>query len=201
LSAGLTATGVGAAAVPAVVALGEGAINSALALWGRNLETGAELFSSYQEKVLHEVQNGNINLQEVLAETDENLAALGYDVDNMDEMERFQAALSTRIQTSNPTFNKIMDDAYDGLEGVRDTNNALVVSDILQTGMFSYGGKLLKGATSLGKLGQIGGKVLSPGLTTTLGKTVDRGIVKAADKLAKSTLGKVNLKTAFNGLL
>jgi hypothetical protein len=61
----------------------------------------------------------------------------------MDENEKLQAGLAQGITTDQKDFEEIRNDAFDGLQMVRDVNDALSYSDYLQSMPFSYGGKIL----------------------------------------------------------
>ena len=60
----------------------------------------------------------------------------------MDENEKLQAGLAQGLTTDQKDFEEIRNNAFDGLQMVRDVNDALSYSDYLQSMPFSYGGKI-----------------------------------------------------------
>lgn len=133
--------GIGQAAT--AIALGESAFNLWLAKYYRQSETASEVFDNYQQRVLQSANDNKTDVNRVLESWEPRLGELGYPVDQMDKNEKLQAGLAQGLTTDQKDFEEIRNDAFDGLQMVRDVNDALSYSDYLQSMPFSYGGKIL----------------------------------------------------------
>lgn len=133
--------GIGQAAT--AIALGESAFNLWLAKYYRQSETASEVFDNYQQRVLQSANDNKTDVNRVLESWEPRLGELGYPVDQMDKNEKLQAGLAQGLTTDQKDFEEIRNDAFDGLQMVRDVNDALSYSDYLQSLPFSYGGKIL----------------------------------------------------------
>lgn len=180
--------GVGQAAT--AIALGEAAFNLWLAKYYRQSETASEVFDSYQQRVLQSANDNKTDVNRVLESWEPRLGELGYPVDQMDENEKLQAGLAQGLTTDQKDFEEIRNDAFDGLQMVRDVNDALSYSDYLQSMPFSYGGKILwnQASKALAKargierpLDEIPSVVDQIGL----GKAIDRGVENILNKASR----------------
>lgn len=180
--------GVGQAAT--AIALGESAFNLWLAKYYRQSETASEVFDNYQQRVLQSANDNKTDVNRVLESWEPRLGELGYPVDQMDENEKLQAGLAQGLTTDQKDFEEIRNDAFDGLQMVRDVNDALSYSDYLQSMPFSYGGKILwnQASKALAKargierpLDEIPSIVDQIGL----GKTIDRGVENILNKASR----------------
>lgn len=133
--------GIGQAAT--AIALGEAAFNLWLVKYYRQSETASEVFDNYQQRVLQSANDNKTDVNRVLESWEPRLGELGYPVDQMDKNEKLQAGLAQGLTTDQKDFEEIRNDAFDGLQMVRDVNDALSYSDYLQSMPFSYGGKIL----------------------------------------------------------
>lgn len=180
--------GIGQAAT--VIALGEAAFNLWLAKYYRQSETASEVFDNYQQRVLQSANDNKTDVYRVLESWEPRLGELGYPVDQMDENEKLQAGLAQGLTTDQKDFEEIRNDAFDGLQMVRDVNNALSYADYLQSMPFSYGGKILwnQASKALAKargikrpLDEIPSVVDQIGL----GKAIDRGVENILNKASR----------------
>lgn len=180
--------GIGQAAT--AIALGESAFNLWLAKYYRQSETASEVFDNYQQRVLQSANDNKTDVNRVLESWEPRLGELGYPVDQMDENEKLQAGLAQGLTTDQKDFEEIRNDAFDGLQMVRDVNDALSYSDYLQSMPFSYGGKILwnQASKALAKargierpLDEIPSIVDQIGL----GKTIDRGVENILNKASR----------------
>lgn len=180
--------GIGQAAT--VIALGEAAFNLWLAKYYRQSETASEVFDNYQQRVLQSANDNKTDVNRVLESWEPRLGELGYPVDQMDENEKLQAGLAQGLTTDQKDFEEIRNDAFNGLQMVRDVNDALSYSDYLQSMPFSYGGKILWNWASkaLAKargierpLDEIPSVVDRIGL----GKAIDRGVENILNKASR----------------
>lgn len=180
--------GIGQAAT--VIALGESAFNLWLAKYYRQSETASEVFDNYQQRVLQSANDNKTDVNRVLESWEPRLGELGYPVDQMDENEKLQAGLAQGLTTDQKDFEEIRNDAFDGLQMVRDVNDALSYSDYLQSMPFSYGGKILwnQASKTLAKargierpLDEIPSIVDQIGL----GKAIDRGVENILNKASR----------------
>lgn len=180
--------GIGQAAT--AIALGESAFNLWLAKYYRQSETASEVFDSYQQRVLQSANDNKTDVNRVLESWEPRLGELGYPVDQMDENEKLQAGLAQGLTTDQKDFEEIRNDAFDGLQMVRDVNDALSYSDYLQSMPFSYGGKILwnQASKALAKargierpLDEIPSVVDQIGL----GKAIDRGVENILNKASR----------------
>lgn len=180
--------GIGQAAT--AVALGESAFNLWLAKYYRQSETASEVFDNYQQRVLQSANDNKTDVNRVLESWEPRLGELGYPVDQMDENEKLQAGLAQGLTTDQKDFEEIRNDAFDGLQMVRDVNDALSYSDYLQSMPFSYGGKILwnQASKALAKargierpLDEIPSVVDQIGL----GKAIDRGVENILNKASR----------------
>ena len=180
--------GIGQAAT--AIALGESAFNLWLAKYYRQSETASEVFDNYQQRVLQSANDNKTDVNRVLESWEPRLGQLGYPVDQMDENEKLQAGLAQGLTTDQKDFEEIRNDAFDGLQMVRDVNDALSYSDYLQSMPFSYGGKILwnQASKALAKargierpLDEIPSIVDQIGL----GKAIDRGVENILNKASR----------------
>lgn len=180
--------GIGQAAT--AIALGESAFNLWLAKYYRQSETASEVFDNYQQRVLQSANDNKTDVNRVLESWEPRLGELGYPVDQMDENEKLQAGLAQGLTTDQKDFEEIRNDAFDGLQMVRDVNDALSYSDYLQSMPFSYGGKILwnQASKALAKargierpLDEIPSIVDQVGL----GKAIDRGVENILNKASR----------------
>ena len=180
--------GIGQAAT--AIALGESAFNLWLAKYYRQSETASEVFDNYQRRVLQSANDNKTDVNRVLESWEPRLGELGYPVDQMDENEKLQAGLAQGLTTDQKDFEEIRNDAFDGLQMVRDVNDALSYSDYLQSMPFSYGGKILwnQASKALAKargierpLDEIPSIVDQIGL----GKAIDRGVENILNKASR----------------
>ena len=180
--------GIGQAAT--AIALGELAFNLWLAKYYRQSETASEVFDNYQQRVLQSANDNKTDVNRVLESWEPRLGELGYPVDQMDENEKLQSGLAQGLTTDQKDFEEIRNDAFDGLQMVRDVNDALSYSDYLQSMPFSYGGKILwnQASKALAKargierpLDEIPSVVDQIGL----GKAIDRGVENILNKASR----------------
>lgn len=180
--------GIGQAAT--AIALGESAFNLWLAKYYRQSETASEVFDNYQQRVLQSANDNKTDVNRVLESWEPRLGELGYPVDQMDENEKLQAGLAQGLTTDQKDFEEIRNDAFDGLQMVRDVNDALSYSDYLQSMPFSYGGKILwnQASKALAKargierpLDEIPSVVDQIGL----GKAIDRQVENILNKVSR----------------
>lgn len=180
--------GIGQAAT--AIALGESAFNLWLAKYYRQSETASEVFDNYQQRVLQSANDNKTDVNRVLESWEPRLGELGYPVDQMDKNEKLQAGLAQGLTTDQKDFEEIRNDAFDGLQMVRDVNDALSYSDYLQSMPFSYGGKILwnQASKALAKargierpLDEIPSIVDQIGL----GKAIDRGVKNILNKASR----------------
>ena len=180
--------GIGQAAT--AIALGESAFNLWLAKYYRQSETASEVFDNYEQRVLQSANDNKTDVNRVLESWEPRLGELGYPVDQMDENEKLQAGLAQGLTTDQKDFEEIRNDAFDGLQMVRDVNDALSYSDYLQSMPFSYGGKILwnQASKALAKargierpLDEIPSVVDQIGL----GKAIDRGVENILNKASR----------------
>lgn len=180
--------GIGQAAT--AIALGESAFNLWLAKYYRQSETASEVFGNYQQRVLQSANDNKTDVNRVLESWEPRLGELGYPVDQMDENEKLQAGLAQGLTTDQKDFEEIRNYAFDGLQMVRDVNDALSYSDYLQSMPFSYGGKILwnQASKALAKargierpLDEIPSVVDQIGL----GKAIDRGVENILNKASR----------------
>lgn len=180
--------GVGQAAT--AIALGEAAFNLWLAKYYRQSETASEVFDNYQQRVLQSANDNKTDVNRVLESWEPRLGELGYPVDQIDKNEKLQAGLAQGLTTDQKDFEEIRNDAFDGLQMVRDVNDALSYSDYLQSMPFSYGGKILwnQASKALAKargierpLDEIPSVVDQIGL----GKAIDRGVENILNKASR----------------
>lgn len=180
--------GIGQAAT--AIALGESAFDLWLAKYYRQSETASEVFDNYQQRVLQSANDNKTDVNRVLESWEPRLGELGYPVDQMDENEKLQAGLAQGLTTDQKDFEEIRNDAFDGLQMVRDVNDALSYSDYLQSMPFSYGGKILwnQASKALAKargierpLDEIPSIVDQIGL----GKAIDRGVENILNKASR----------------
>lgn len=180
--------GIGQAAT--AIALGESAFNLWLAKYYRQSEAASEVFDNYQQRVLQSANDNKTDVNRVLESWEPRLGELGYPVDQMDENEKLQAGLAQGLTTDQKDFEEIRNDAFDGLQMVRDVNDALSYSDYLQSMPFSYGGKILwnQASKALAKargierpLDEIPSVVDQIGL----GKAIDRGVENILNKASR----------------
>lgn len=176
--------------VATAIALGEAAFNLWLAKYYRQSETASEVFDNYQQRVLQSANDNKTDVNRVLESWEPRLGELGYPVDQMDENEKLQAGLAQGLTTDQKDFEEIRNDAFDGLQMVRDVNDALSYSDYLQSMPFSYGGKILWNQASKA-LAKARGIERSLDKTSSvvdqigLGKAIDRGVENILNKASR----------------
>lgn len=180
--------GIGQAAT--AIALGESAFNLWLAKYYRQSETASEVFDNYQQRVLQSANDNKTDVNRVLESWEPRLGELGYPVDQMDENEKLQAGLAQGLTTDQKDFEEIRNNAFGGLQMVRDVNDALSYSDYLQSMPFSYGGKILwnQASKALAKARGIErplDEIPSIADQIGLGKAIDRGVENILNKASR----------------
>lgn len=165
----------------------------------RRMETNAEATDAYSNRIINEAEKRGIDLNEILANTNEHLNAIGISTDGLNTLEQLQLALAYNAPTGNKDFDKLKKEARKGIAKVINENNALSFVDYLQTLPFmSY---------SRGVIGRFGGGVfgrqqLTPRLEQmaesmavaarkTSNSIIDRAIDKAAGKVASNLATKM----------
>lgn len=165
----------------------------------RRMETNAEATDAYSNRIINEAEKRGIDLNEILANTNEHLNAIGISTDGLNTLEQLQLALAYNAPTGNKEFDKLKKEARKGIAKVVNENNALSFVDYLQTLPFmSY---------SRGVIGKFGGGVfgkqrLTPRLEQmaesmaaaarkTSNSIIDRTIDKAAGKVASNLATKM----------
>lgn len=176
--------------VATAIALGELAFNLWLTKYYRQSETASEVFDNYQQRVLQSANDNKTDVNRVLESWEPRLGELGYPVDQMDENEKLQAGLAQGLTTDQKDFEEIRNDAFDGLQMVRDVNDALSYSDYLQSMPFSYGGKILwnQASKALAKARGIErplDKIPSVVDQIGLSKAIDRGVENILNKVSR----------------
>lgn len=112
----------------------------------------------------------------------------------MTEEQRFGAMIANRIQFSNPELNKTVEDARKGLNVLSQTNAGLQLLDMVEAGLYSYGGRYVKQAF---KLNRSGARQITPTVAEAYSEAAESTLSRAkkmvADKLVKAaTLGSDN---------
>lgn len=125
------------------LAIGEQAMNLWLAKYYRQSETASEVFDNYQQRALNAARESKVQLGPILDTWETQLEKLGYPVDQMESEEILQAGLAQGLTTDQQEFEDIRKESFQGLQMVRDVNDALSYSDYMQSLPFSYGGKIL----------------------------------------------------------
>ena len=208
------AAGTGGTA-PLLIAAAETAAQAAITQYTRNSETQAELFDSFKQRVLEGADELHINLPSVIKDADEQLRARGFDTSEMTDYEVLENALSQNIITPDQNFNQLIQDSQKGLDVVRQTNQALMLSDLAE-GMYMFGGRYLKGAFGLKSAARkaLGNRPVSDALAESVAQrlpetkglyrsaveTVDRTIARAVDKAWKTPGGKTRAYNAVTNL-
>nr|DAX15084.1 MAG TPA: hypothetical protein [Bacteriophage sp.] len=141
--------GSGGTLAPLLLGASEFGIQYGLTKMGREKETASEMFDNYQQRVIEEIQRGNIDYSSIQNYIDNNLESLGFDVESMDDQQKFGAMLSSGINTGNANIDQIIDESRKGLDVVEQTNNALMLSDLIEAGMYMYGGRYVKDISKL----------------------------------------------------
>lgn len=190
-AAAATATG---GSLPLLYAATELGVNYAIQNYSRDAETKSEMFDNYQQVVTKALQGNNIQITEELSKAYSQLKEMGYPVEEMTEEQRFGAMIANRIQFSDPQLNKTVEDARKGLNVLSQTNSGLQLLDMVEAGLYSYGGKYLKQAY---KLNRSGARQITPTVANAYEGTAESIISNAkkvvTDKLVKAvTLGSEN---------
>ena len=136
--------GSGGTLAPLLLGASEFGIQYGLTKIGREKETASEMFDNYQQRVTEEIQKGNIDYNSIQDYINNRLELLGFDVESMDDQQKFGAMLSSGIDTGNSNIDQIIDESRKGLDVVEQTNNALMLSDLIEAGMYMYGGRYVK---------------------------------------------------------
>lgn len=199
---------------PLLIGAAELATQAAITNYTRNSETQAEVFDSFKQRVLEGADQMRINLPSVIQSADEQLKARGFDTSEMTDYEVLENALSQNIITPDANFNQLVNDSQKGLDVVRQTNQALMLSDLAQ-GMFMFGGSYMKNYFGLQKAAKraVGNRNISSGLETTVidrlrkddlyaaaDGIIDRTIARAVDKAWKTPGGKTRAYNAISNL-
>ena len=185
--------------VATAIALGEQAFNLWMAKHYRQSETASEVFDNYQQRILTSAIEGKSDLDRVYQQWIPQLEKLGYEVDDMDDQEILQAGLAQGLSTDQQDFEAIRSDAFNGLQEVRDVNNALSYVDYLETMPFSYGGKILwnNASKQLAKrkgiqrpLEEVPGVFEQLGLDKVASKTIAKALTKTSGNIGKNITRK-----------
>lgn len=200
-----------AGTVPLLIGATELATQAVITNYTRNSETQAEVFDSFKQKVLEGADHMRINLPSVIQSADEQLKAKGFDTSEMTDYEILENALSQNIVTPDNNFNGLVQESQKGLDVVRQTNQALMLSDLAE-GMFMFGGSYLKDHFGLQKAVKkaLGGRQITSNLENAVKDRLrgtdlyqaadgilDRTIARTVDKAWKTPGGKTR---AYNVL-
>ena len=192
-SAAKAATAAGTAGIaPLLIGVSELAAQAAITNYTRNSETQAEVFDSFKQRILNDVDKGNIDLNAVLPYLTNELQNRGFDTENLTDIEIFENALSQNIITPNNYLNKIIQDSQKGLDVVRQTNQALMFGDLAE-GMFMFGGSYLKNAFGLNKAIKQSGleRTLSGNMKDVIEKRfTDNDLYRSADGILNRTIAR-----------
>lgn len=166
------ATAVGTGGIsPLLIGVAELASQAAITNYTRNSETQAEVFDSFKSRILNEVDKGNIDLSKVLPYLDDELQKRGFNTEDLSDIEVLENALSQNILTPDSKLNQIIENSQKGLDVVRQTNQALMFSDLAE-GMFMFGGSYLKNSFGLNKA------IKEAGLERTLSGNIKQAVQK-----------------------
>lgn len=200
LAKGALAVGSGGIA-PLLIGTSELGIQWAVSQYGRQKETASEMFDAFQQAVTDRVQKNNINYNAVVDNVKSQLAEAGFDVDSMDDQQIFGNMLALGISTGDEQLDQIIKDADKGLNVLEQSNNALQFSDLIQSGIYSYGGRyvgnLMKlnasGSRVAGRMAESVTRGVDNTLSTVPGSLVSRARQMVTNKLVKAaTLGSTN---------
>lgn len=194
LTVAATGTGTAPAVLPLLYGATELGVNYAIQNYSRDAETKSEMFDNYQQVVTKALQSENVQVTDELTKAYSQLKQLGYPVEEMTEEQRFGAMIANRIQFSDPELNKTVEDARKGLNVVSQTNAGLQLLDMVEAGLYSYGGRYVKQAF---KLNRSGVRQVTPTVAEAYQKAAESTLSRAkkmvADKLVKAaTLGSEN---------
>ena len=203
--AGLTAKALGKRGIPyasAAVTLTEAAINAGNQYYQRTQETNAEIFDSYLSNLVGQMEKGDINPETILTKGAQGLEARGINVQELTVPQILEEMLVYNINTDDPSFEKAKYDAYLGLRDVEQSNMALGLWDLMDMGLYSYGGKLAIKSAKEDFKDVAKGISKATGVTKALnlgGKFIDNRINKALYTIAGKDVFKANkYKDLFN---
>lgn len=179
----------------AAVTVGEFGLNAANNYYQRAQETNAEIFDSYLNTIVNQMDTGGINPDKILEQGAQKLRDRGINVDELTVPQILEEMLLYNIKTDDPVFERIKLNAYNGLDNVWSQNMALGVWDAMDMALYSYGGKLaVKSAKELLKQGgKYAAKVT--GLTKVAdvaSNFIDKRINKAFYKIASKDVYTAN---------
>ena len=165
----------------------------------RRMETDAEATDAYSNRVIKEAEAKNINLGNILQQTNSHLQKLGIDPEGLNVLEQLQLALAYNAPTDNAEFNNIKKEARKGIAKVVNENNTLSFIDYLQAIPFmSYSRGVVGkyGSGIFGKKSLVSDKVLEATAMAGAAKKTSNGIIdslidKAANKVASNLATKV----------
>lgn len=200
LAKGALAVGSGGI-TPLLIGASELGIQWAVSQYGRQKETASEMFDAFQQAVTERVQQNNIDYNAVVDNVKSQLAEAGFDVDSMDYQQIFGNMLALGISTGNNELDQIIKDSEKGLNVVEQSNNALQLSDLIQSGIYSYGGRyvgnLMKlnasGSRAAGRMAESVTRGVDNTLATAPGSLASRAKQMVTNKLIKAaTFGSTN---------
>lgn len=194
LTKGALTVASGGTLAPLLLAGSEFGIQYAIGRYGRGQETAAEMFDNYQQRVTEQIQNNNIDYISIQLQRDKKLEELGFDVANMDEQQKFGAMLSAGINTGNSKLDEIIDESRKGLNVLQETNDALMLSDLVEAGVYMYGGRYVK---DLSKIITSGSKGVTAGMSANVIKYADDTV----NQLTKNPSLVARAKTMLNNKL
>lgn len=203
LTKGALTVASGGVLAPLLLGASELGIQYSIARMGREKETASEMFDNYQQRVTEEIQKNNLDYNAVYQNVYNQLANLGFDVENMDEQQIFGAMLSSGINTGDLNIDQVIDESRKGLDAVEKTNNALMLSDLIEAGMYMYGGRYVKdlmklNTSSTKPIGNLRESILNR-VSETLQTTQKPTLVDAAKTMVTNKLVKaVTLNTKNN---
>lgn len=125
---------------PLIVGTTELGLQYAVAQYGRQKETASEMFDAFQQAVTDKIQQKELDYNAIVDNVKAQLTEAGFDVENMDQQQIFGNMLALGITTGNEEIDQIIKNSEKGLNVLEQTNNALQLSDLIQSGLYSYGG-------------------------------------------------------------
>lgn len=110
----------------------------------RRMETAQETMDAYAARVMNDSYTNGADLQSVFGSIKTYLEERGIDTSKFSPQDFISEAIARNIETGDKVFDNQVKESKQGLDKLINSNNALAVTDYLETlGFMSYGEKIL----------------------------------------------------------
>lgn len=167
----------------------------------RRNESNAEVTDAWSSRLLEQINNSNIDLNDILRQGEQFLNKRGIDTSRDNNLEKLQLMLAFDVPTTNQEFNRLKSQTRKGLAKVFNDNNTLSTLDYLQALPFmNYSGSVLRktlsstiGKNSMAPAANASKQLILDGAQKTAISMSDRLIQKMSNMMSDDLSSKLQI--------